>query len=279
MRRIATIVAALSLAIAACGGGGVSQEEYDALVAERDRVTDQLDQVTELLEDIQEQLASATSTTTVPTTTTTAAPTTTTTMPATTTTAAPTTTTTMPATTTTAAPTTTTQPPTTTTAAPTIELRMDGLGIVSFGASPDEVIAALSPLLGPPAIDSGWFDEPLCPGPMHRFMDFSAAQFDFRMLFTTGEYFQPAGTPHWYGYQYNGATDLPLAPGTLTVGTTVAQLQALYPAVQFVPSPWFQGQWDFLVDGPGNEELFGNLSGTTAGDIVEMVRGGGACAE
>ena len=63
------------------------------------------------------------------------------------------------------------------------------------------------------------------------------------------------------------------------MGTTVAQLQALYPAVTFEESPWFQGAWDFRVDGPGNEELFGNLSGTDPGDIVEMVRGGGACAE
>ena len=53
MRRIIGAVLGASLIASACGGGGVSQEEYDALVAERDQVNRQLDQMTELLETIQ----------------------------------------------------------------------------------------------------------------------------------------------------------------------------------------------------------------------------------
>lgn len=209
-----------------------------------------------------------TTTTTAPATTT--APTTT---APTTTTSTTTSTTTMPTTTTTLAPTTTTEPP------PEFEFRMDGLGVADFGDSPASVIAALTAIFGVPIRDTGWIDEPICPGPMTRIVGFGVDIFDFDVYFHNGDLFAPAGTEHFHGYDYEGATPVPVNPPQLTVGTTIAQLQALYPAVTFPPNPFFAGEFDFLVDGPGNQQLNGRVSGTDPGDVVLTVEGGVGCGE
>lgn len=207
-------------------------------------------------------------TTTAATTTTTAAPTTTTT------TTEPPATTSEPPTTTTSTTTTTTVPP------PDFGFEVDGLGIVQFGASPDEVVAAMTPLFGAPAIDSGWIVEPICPGPEFRFMQFSEELFDFRLLFTTGDLFVGGGVGHFFAYQYNGATPVPVNPPDLTVGTTLTQLQALYPQTQVVENPFFQNEWDYLIEGSTQYELLsGNLSGNGPGDVVLNVKGGIGCGE
>lgn len=207
---------------------------------------------------------------------------TTTAEPATTTSTAPSTTTTAAVTTTLPpTPTTTTMPPTTTTteAPPQFEFRMDGLGIVQFGDSPESVIAAMTDLFGEPIRDTGWIDEPICPGPMTRIVGFGIDIFDFDLYFTTGDLFAPAGTEHFHGYDYEGATPVPVNPPQLTVGTTIAQLEALYPSVEFHPSPFFQDEFEFLVEGPGNQQLNGRVSGTGAGDVVLTVEGGVGCGE
>ncbi len=141
------------------------------------------------------------------------------------------------------------------------------------------VIATLTEIFGAPSRDTGWIDEVLCPGPMNRFVDFGAELFDFQILFTNGNLFAPAGTEHFYSYQFHGATAVPVNPPQLTVGTTVGQLQALYPGVAFVENPFFAGTWDYQVVGPGSTGLFGNLSGTGAGDLVLSVQGGIHCGE
>jgi hypothetical protein len=194
----------------------------------------------------------------------------------TTTTAAPTTTTTTEApTTTTAAPTTTTTDP-----GPQFEFLPDGLGLVSFGATPDEVIAAMTPLFGPPSRDLDWQDEPLCPGPQNRFMDFGDGMFDLYLMFTTGDLFAPAGTGHFFAYSYQGGVDVPVSPPDLTVGTKLSELQALYPGVEVLDDPFVLGQYVFRVQDPGSyEALSGNLSGNSAGSVVLSVRGGIGCGE
>lgn len=205
---------------------------------------------------------SATSTTTTTVTTTTAATTTTTTPPPPT----------VESTTTTSSTTTTTMPP-------ALSFEVDGLGIVDFGASPDDVIATLTALFGPSLRDTGWVDEPLCPGPMNRFVDFGVDLFDFQVMFTTGDLFAPAGTEHFYTYRYNGGTPVPISPPDLTVGTTVAQLQALYPGVIIDESPFVVGDYVYLFEAGPNEALSGNLSGNGAGDVVLSVQGGIGCGE
>lgn len=213
--------------------------------------------------------------TTGPTTTTTAATTTTaTTVPPTSTTVALTTTA-APTTTTTAAPTTTT----TTTPPPEFSFDPDGLGIAHFGDSPGDVIAAMNALFGSPVADTGWIEEPLCPGPLNRFVEYGAGDFDFRVLFTNGDLFAPAGTEHFYSYRYKGATPVPVSPPQLTVGTKVSELQSLYPGVTIMESPWVLGEWVYeYVDGP-NEKLYGDLSGNTPGDVVLSIQGGIGCGE
>lgn len=208
---------------------------------------------------------------TVITTTTIAAATTTTT----------TSTTTTSTTTTTMAPTTTTVAPTTTTTEAPIVFGffMDGLGVAEFGQAPDEVISALTDLFGAPSRDTGWIDEPICPGPMTRVVGFGVELFDFDVYFTTGDLFAPAGTEHFHGYNYNGATPVPVSPPDLTVGTKVSELEALYPSVVFLPSPFFAGEFEFHVDGPGNQGLNGRVSGTAPGDVVLTVKGGVGCGE
>jgi hypothetical protein len=210
--------------------------------------------------------------TTATSTTTTAAETTTVAPP---TTAAPTTTV---APTTTAAPTTTST--TTTIPAPTFGFYTDGFGIVGFGATPDEVIAALDPLFGPPGIDSGWMNEPLCPGPEFRFFQYSDVLFDFRVLFTTGALFRDDGVGHFFTFNYQGDTPVPVTPPHLTVGTTVAELEALHPGVVYQENPFLNGVMDYVVAGNGeNEQLYGQLTGTSPSDTVTSVQGGIGCGE
>lgn len=190
-----------------------------------------------------------------------------------------TTTTVAPTTTTTTSPETTT---TTTTTVPEPEFGffVDGLGVVDFGATPDEVAAALEPLFGDPTTDSGWFAEILCPGDNHRFYQYGDVLFDFRVLFTDGDLFRDDGVGHFYTFVYKGETDVPVSPPELTVGTTVAQLEALYPDVEYSPNPFLQGVTDYRVEGDTEFELlYGQVSGTDADDVVESVQGGIGCGE
>ena len=201
----------------------------------------------------------------------------TTTTAATSTTSAPATTTTTETPTTTAP--TTTAPTTTTDPASAFEFRMDGLGVADFGDGPNSVIAAMTAIFGPPIRDTGWIVEPLCPGPMTRVVDFGDTLFDFQLLFTTGDFFAPAGTQHFNGYSYNGDTPVPVAPPELTVGTTTLELQALYPEVTFQASPFFDDEKEYYVDGPGHQLLYGRIEGTGPDDEVISVSGGVGCGE
>lgn len=201
---------------------------------------------------------------------------TTTTVAATTTTAAAITTTMAP--TTTAAPTTTTEATTTTVPAPVFGFLPTGLGVVDFGASPEDVVAALTPILGAPTKDTGWIDEPLCPQPLYRLINFGALPFDLTVIFTTAEFFAPAGTEQFFGYSYEGELEVPVSPPALTVGTTLAQVQALYPGIVIGPHPLLDG-YQGIVTGDGHEKLDLALDGNGPGALVTEIRGGGKCGE
>lgn len=93
------------------------------------------------------------------------------------------TTTTTPTTTTTTTSTSTTLAPSTTVGAD-LALTSDGLGVVSFGADPDETVAVLTGLLGPPSFDTGWGDPsdsanqylwPGCPGSIARIVSWEGS--------------------------------------------------------------------------------------------------------
>ncbi|HSM02345.1 MAG TPA: hypothetical protein VK960_07915 [Acidimicrobiia bacterium] len=207
--------------------------------------------------------ATTTSTTEAPTTT--AAPATTTTSTTTSTTTTTTTSTTT---------TTTTLPP-----PPPFGFFMDGLGVVDFGTTFDETLAAMTPIVGPPDIDTGWVDEVLCPGPEYRGL-FWGDDAQIWLMFTTGDLFRNDGVGHLFSYNYKGEITVPVEPPDLTVGTTLAELQALYPGVQVVPNPFFFGEYDFLVEGDSDLlKLSGNLSGDDPSDVVNSVQGGIGCGE
>jgi len=184
---------------------------------------------------------------------------------------------------TTTAATTTTAPTTTTTMAPVFAFLPTGLGVIDFGATPEAVVAALTPHFGMPTKDTGWIAEPICPPPSYRLIGFGAGLFEFTTIFTTAEYFAPAGTEQFFGYSWEpGSLAMPASASApnLGAGTTVAQLQALYPGVVIGPhelldAPAFQ----FNVDGDGHYDIRGALTGGNAGDTVTDIRGGGSCGE
>ena len=206
------------------------------------------------------------------------------TVPATTTTeAAPTTT--APATTTsTAAPTTTsttTAPATTTTIAAVegLGLSGDGLGDALFGADAQGVIDYVSSVLGAPTNDTGWID-PLsigaaCPGTEVRFVDWHDLY-----LFFSDETGYASDARHFAGFVYGpafGATLTPFGLSTdagIDVGSTVAELRAVYPSVVVNPDDELSGPNFVLDDG-----LFGFLSGGGDSDTVIAFQGGTGCGE
>jgi hypothetical protein len=171
-------------------------------------------------------------------------------------------------------------PTTTTIPEPQFGFFLDGLGVVDFGATPDEVTTALEPIFGPPTFDSGWIDEVLCPGTEFRAFQFGDELFDFRVLFTNGDIFVDGGVGHFFTFRYKGATDVPVTPPDLTVGTKVSELQSLHPGVMFLENPFIVGATVYRVDGENEfEVLSGGVTGEGAGDLVTSVQGGIGCGE
>ena len=190
---------------------------------------------------------------------------------------------------TTAAPVTTgtTSPPTTETTAPPptlgpalepLEFLRDGLKITDFGDTPPVAINAVRDYLGMETTFNSnwgpaWGDYGACPGTEYRQVRFGG----LILMFTDAGYFAPEGTRHFFAWSYDG--DPPnITMGPLDIGMTVASLQALYPAVViYADDPIFGDT--FRLAGPGQEQLWGRLTGTGAGDTVIHLVGGTGCGE
>jgi hypothetical protein len=190
----------------------------------------------------------------------------------TTTTAVSTTTTTTITTTTTTIPSTLGPPPV------PLQFLADGLGIVDFGASPEDAVAIVGAYLGSdPTADSGWGpawgDYGACPGNEYRQVEFQG----LALKFTDAGLFQPAGTRQFFAYSYDGNPP-GIAFGQLDIGTTVADLQALYPTVTVYPADEIFGP-TFRVEGAGSQQLWGLLTGTGPADTVTFLTGGWGCGE
>ncbi len=161
------------------------------------------------------------------------------------------------------------------TAAPSaVVLRANGLGIAAFGSDPDQVIATVSAVLGPPTLDSGWMD-PLslgsCPGTEVRSVRFGDLVLDFADESTV-----LTGRRHFFAYSYGPTTDpagLSIEGGG-TLGTTVAGLRATHPSVQIYPADPTAPASFAISDG-----LTGALTGTADTDTVTKVQGGIGCGE
>jgi hypothetical protein len=186
---------------------------------------------------------------------------------------------------TTAAPVTTetTSPPTTETTAttsppPTLEFLQDGLNITDFGDTPPVAINAVRDYLSMETTFNSnwgpaWGDYGACPGTEYRQVKFGG----LTLHFTDAGFFAPEGTRQFFAWSYDG--DPPnITLGPLDIGMTVADLQALYPAVTiYADDPIFGDT--FRVAGPGQEQLWGRLTGTGAGDTIVYLVGGIGCGE
>jgi hypothetical protein len=207
-------------------------------------------------------------------------PGTTTTVAATTTTVAATSTTAAP-TTTVAATTTTEAATTTTTIAPVVGLALSGAGLgdALFGADAEGVIEYVSSIIGAPTSDSGWQDPvslgATCPGTEVRFVDWNDLY-----LFFSDDSLAASGARHFASFSYGPAFGPTLSPFGLTtdagvgIGSTVAEIVAVYPAATINPDDGLSGATVTIGDG-----LFGFLTGTTDTDTVTAFVGGFGCGE
>jgi hypothetical protein len=163
-------------------------------------------------------------------------------------------------------------------AAAALVLRQDGLGDAMFGADPDEVVAYVSAILGPPTADSGWAD-PLatfgvCPGTEVRGVTWG----DLQLLFGDDSVVQ-TGRRHFFNYVYGPPYGPNIDPAGMRtdlgigIGSTVGELRAAYPGVQVYPEEIYG---PFYVV---NEDLTGFLTGVTDDDTVISVIGGIPCGE
>jgi len=159
-----------------------------------------------------------------------------------------------------------------------LEFLQDGLNITEFG---DTRSAAVNTVRGyldmEPTFDSNWGaawgDYGACPGTKYRQVEFGG----LTLMFTDAGYFAPEGTRQFFAWSYDG--DPPgITMGTLDIGMTVADLQTLYPAVMIYGGDPIFGD-TFRVEGPGQEQLWGRLTGTGAGDTIEYLVGGVGCGE
>jgi hypothetical protein len=151
------------------------------------------------------------------------------------------------ATTTTAPPTThdgaadsttesTTEGPTTAPGPSDLALRGDGLGVVQFGAAPDDAVAAVVAELGDPAHDTGW--EPsfssygTCPGERIRGVEWGGLV----LLFTDGDTAEGSGE-HFFTWRVDGAPPAVATSSGLGWGATAQDAEELYPHhVERVPA-------------------------------------------
>jgi hypothetical protein len=191
------------------------------------------------------------------------------------------TTTSAPATTTTETASTTTAPATTTTEAldEPILFLPTGLGVVTFGMDPDDTVAAMALLLGPPTDDTGWVDSfanfGVCPGPNARRTSWGG----LHLLFTDDGPFVGGG-PQFFSYSYLGGEPGPTPgpPESVDAGNSVDQVLAIWPGAELNPGDEFFGA-SFRVDLGGGEQLYGRLTGITGTDTVTEIYGGYGCGE
>jgi hypothetical protein len=174
----------------------------------------------------------------------------------------------------------------------TLVLEETGLGLVDFGAAPDEVIEAVGARVGEPDEDSGWrpygdfLDEyGICPGSELREVVWGQVS----VLFTnesTGYTSEPV--EHFFLYVVSDddpATALgqgPLTAEGIGVGSTRAELEAAFgpDTLDVTPSDVEAGPtWSTYSDSlPVPSGLRGTLTDDTPEGLVASVTAGQACA-
>lgn len=186
-------------------------------------------------------------------------------------------------TTSTSSTTSTTSPPSTssTTAAPTttttevvariVALRGDGLGLVDFGRTPDEVVAAMAPVLGAPTDDTGWQPAAAtystCPGNRIRAVQWeglTALFTDVPTAWGTGEHF----------FQWRQTTAPPpiATAAGISVGASRRDVEEIYPEVVAEEELVGGVVLHFRAEG-------GPLTGFLDGDALANLEAGEPCGE
>lgn len=155
-------------------------------------------------------------------------------------------------------------------------LGADGLGAVQFGADPEGTITFVTSLLGAPTLDTGWvppFDIGPCGGTQVRQVSWNDLLLEFGDVSDITQ-----GRDHLYAYYYGRVgSSSANPPGFVTtnnigVGSTVAELIAAYPGVEFR-----QGD-DFIEPNFSiSDTLSGLLSGLADDDVIEVLIGGLPC--
>jgi hypothetical protein len=156
----------------------------------------------------------------------------------------------------------------------------NGLGFVSFGDTPELVLARVAAVLGIPATsDTGWVEAseiaPICPGPTVRIVEFD----NLGLLFADDGYFAPAGTEQFVAYWYDGPPPLigTGSPNGINVGSTVEDLLAIFPDAEMVPDTGRFGPTFAL--GTGGELLWGVVTGLSPDDRIISIFGGIGCGD
>ena len=167
-----------------------------------------------------------------------------------------------------------TTPATTGAAAATgIALSSKGLGIVPLGIEPEAAIAAVSADLGAPTFDTGWVDAGNCPGTEYREVSWDGLILQFN---DAADATAPDGGRHFFGYAYSGSDAGLTTTEGISLGATVAELEAAYDtALSTEDNPAIGPIWQVEAG------LFfgGGLSGIAADNRVTSIQGGIQCAE
>jgi len=160
----------------------------------------------------------------------------------------------------------------------TLSLGANGLGVINFGASPEQVVQQLTALFGSPTKDTGWTNSfstyGTCPGNQIRVVEWNR----LRVFF--GD--TPFGTQKFFQYEYTGRDTINQTPiittnKGVTLGTSKSQVQALYPQAQIMPS-WIEN-YEYMRLVPYNNDTLEYLGGTLQDGKVFWISGGIQCGE
>lgn len=156
---------------------------------------------------------------------------------------------------------------------------MDGLGGESFGAESTGVIAYVESILGSPTHDTGWID-PVATGAACTGTEIRYVTWRDLSLFFTDQSTVASGLRHFAAYTYGPAAGAFVDPfglsidGGVSVGDTVDELLAIYPAALINDDQQLGGASFHIVDG-----LTGFLTGITGSDTITTFVGGFGCGE
>lgn len=183
---------------------------------------------------------------------------------------------------TTPAQTSTTVEPTTTTV-PTLELRPEGLGDLTFGDDAELAVRVLSQTLGPPTSDTGWQYQlevyGTCIGTEVRFVQWGSLQ----IFLTDGpSEWAPAGVRHIAHWAESIELGTPLIRAEtkegVSVGSQVDEIIGAYGTEAEITDDPLYGPI-FMLDTSGAGFLLGALTGLSSSDTLISLSAGFACGE